>query len=98
MTISRKVFFAGCCGGVIGLCVAIVLGWLSSYMSLSPMLILPLWPTSIFGIAFNGPLTFSWTSILVIVLVFGGNALLYSIVVALLARLFFSFMPTSHEE
>ena len=63
--------------GCVGVLVAVALGMIASHRSLSPKLLLTLWPTSIIGIA--DPSTLS-DKILFAVIEFGGNFLLYGIV------------------
>jgi len=63
--------------GCVGLLVAVALGMIASHRSLSPKLLLTLWPPSIIGIA--DPSTLS-DKILFAVIEFGGNFLLYGIV------------------
>jgi hypothetical protein len=70
--------------GVLGVCVALILGSLSSSKDISPIVLLALWPTSIFGLGFNGP-TLSVTGILLAVIELGGNFILYGVVGLFLA-------------
>ena len=63
--------------GCIGIVVALVLAGIASHHSLSPKLLLTLWPPSIVGLA--DPTTLS-AKILIGVFELGGNFLLYGIV------------------
>jgi len=63
--------------GCIGIIVALVLALVASNRSLSPGLLLTLWPASIVGLSDPSTLT---AKILIGVYEFGGNFLLYGIV------------------
>ena len=70
--------------GVLGVGVALILGSLSSSRDISPIVLLTLWPTSLFGLGFNGP-TLSATGILLAAIELGGNFILYGVVGLFLA-------------
>jgi hypothetical protein len=63
--------------GCIGIIVALVLALVASNRSLSPGLLLTLWPASIVGLSDPSTLT---AKILIGVYVFGGNFLLYGVI------------------
>lgn len=61
-----------------GLLVALVIALLEPLKSFPDVLLITLWPTSIFGFGYNGG--GGLTEILVATVVFGGNALVYAAV------------------
>ncbi len=63
--------------GCVGLIIAVALSMIASHCSLSPKILLTLWPPSIIGIA--DPSTLS-DKILFAMIEFGGNFLIYGIV------------------
>ncbi len=69
-----------CVSGVIGILVAIWLTLTPTNSSVSTTTLLTLWPTSIAGFGFNGPITFSFFSFLLITIEYGGNFVLYGLI------------------
>jgi hypothetical protein len=70
---------------MIGLLVALVIALSGPYTSPSTdALILALWPTAIFGIAWNRPPGLNATTILMVLVMYGGNAFVYSLVASTL--------------
>jgi hypothetical protein len=78
---SGTVKFALLCS-LIG--VAVPIGIMASSSEISTGVLLTLWPTSIFGFGFNGP-TFSPLGIVIGMIEFGGNFILYGAVGLLIA-------------
>jgi hypothetical protein len=79
MTLRIKL---GIIGFVLGLSVAMFLAALASNRNLSPILIISIWPTALFGIGATG-----WSDgvafhIFQTMLVFGGNGALYGLVLS----------------
>jgi hypothetical protein len=83
MTGKQKLIVA--CGGI-GVAVAIVLTVIASHSEVSPLILLVLWPTSIFGAGTNDPPTFSFGSAFLILLMYGGNAVLYGLLGLLISQ------------
>jgi hypothetical protein len=73
-------------GFATGLAVALVLAWIASGSSLSPMLIFFLWPTAIFGIGASGWQDGIFFHLFQSILVFGGNGVLYGFVALMLSK------------
>jgi len=76
-------------GFVVGFVVALVLAGMASTKDLSPLIILGLWPTSIFGIGASGWQDGVLFHLFQSVLVFGGNGVLYGLFALLLKRIVF---------
>ena len=78
---EHPVLFSALIGGVIGLMVALVIALIRPS---SEMLVMALWPTAIFGIAWNDPPGFDATTILMVLVLYGGNAFVYALVASTL--------------
>jgi hypothetical protein len=81
---SHPVISSAVIGGAIGLLVALVLISNRSYFSQSPALLLALWPTAIFGIAWNDPPGFTPVNIVMVIILYGGNAFVYAVAASIL--------------
>ena len=84
MRTSHPILLSAGIGGMVGLSVALTIALLQPRRIVPDQVILALWPTSILGVGYNGggsPLT----EILVVVVVLGGNALIYATAAALIA-------------
>ena len=77
-----KSLFWGCCGGIVGLVIAVTLTLLAARFDLSPWAILLLWPTSIFGAASNAPPSFSTGSMVMLAFMYGGQFVIYGVLAA----------------
>jgi hypothetical protein len=66
--------------GLVGLAVALALGFLSTHRLISPSIILALWPTSILGFGSNDRIGTTVFSVILAIIIFGGNAILYALV------------------
>jgi|HubBroStandDraft_6_1064221.scaffolds.fasta_scaffold4316836_2 hypothetical protein len=72
--------------GIAGVVIALSLAEIASHYSVSPIVLILLWPTSIFGAAFNGP-TFSPLGVFIAAIELGGNFIIYSLIGFLVASL-----------
>jgi hypothetical protein len=84
MTGKRKLILT--MGGA-GLAIAIVLTVIAAHSEVSSLILLILWPTSIFGAGTNDPPTFSFGSAFLILLMYGGNAVLYGLLGLLISQI-----------
>jgi hypothetical protein len=66
--------------GGLGLSIAAILTLLASRFDVWPLVLLTLWPSSIFGAASNKPPTVSISSAVMLALMYGGNFLLYGVI------------------
>jgi hypothetical protein len=69
--------------GGIGVAVAVALTVWSSHGVVKPMVLLTLWPTSIVGMANDGPFKLTVAELLILAVMYGGNFLLYGLLGAL---------------
>ena len=81
--------------GAVGLVVAIVLTVIASNTEVSPIILLFLWPTSIFGAGTNQPWSFSFGSAFLILLEYGGNTVLYGLLGLLISQALYSRSESS---
>lgn len=79
MTLRLKL---GLLGFILGLIVALILAELAANRSVSSMLIISLWPTSLFGIGATGWSDGILWHLIQIAIVFGGNGVLYALVLS----------------
>lgn len=84
MTHEHPICFFAAIGGVIGLLVALAIALSGPHPSLSPVLLLTLWPASILGFGYNGSNGFTPMSIVMPIVVLGGNAFVYAVVASIL--------------
>jgi hypothetical protein len=86
---KRPLAFATC-GFAVGVIVALVVGSIASNNSLSPLVILILWPTALFGLGASGwsdGLIFHFAQLLI---VFGGNGVVYGTIAFFLGSIGFA--------
>jgi hypothetical protein len=76
---NRTMKFASFCG-LLGLAVAITLSVIAFRSNISAAVLLTLWPTSIVGMVFTGHWQFSFISLLIISIEYGGNVILYGLI------------------
>jgi hypothetical protein len=81
---EHPVCFSAAIGAITGLLVALVIALSRPYSLQSTDLILALWPTSITGIAWTDPPGFNATTVLMVLVMYGGNALIYAVVASIL--------------
>jgi ABC-type antimicrobial peptide transport system permease subunit len=85
---DHPICFAAMVGGMIGLLVAIVIALGGPHTSTSAYtLIEALWPTAIAGIVWTEPPGFNGTTVLMVTVLYGGNAFVYAIVASTLTGL-----------
>jgi hypothetical protein len=81
--------------GIIGIVVAVAIGNLVSSRDISPLIILILWPTSIFGFGHDEPLHLTFADSLLLTIELGGNFCFYGLLGLAVFSLFAKFRSPS---
>jgi hypothetical protein len=99
MPLNRKhpVISSAVIGGVVGLLVSLFLISFPSCYSRWPDVLFVLWPSAIVGIAWNDPPGFTRETVLMLVILYGGNAFVYAAAASVLTGLVLAIRGLFHK-